>query len=227
MRHVTTVNKTTGASLVSSGKQNKADKPEKGAKARATQLRIISAFERVLLREGVSGVGINAVVAEAGVGKGLIYHYFDGLEGLAQAWMETADLKPTPEDIAGGDLEEFRSLPSNERLARICTNYASMLRNRPAACHILSDDLRPGPALPQLLEDVRKRLGESHEALITQDPDFHNDDDMAKAFVLQAAANYLALRANSSPNFNGVELNTDQGWKMIADMLSRVAKLRG
>lgn len=206
-------------------KQDWGKKPEKGAKTRATQQKIVDAFERVLLRDGVDGVGINAVVAEAGVGKGLIYHHFEGLEGLAQAWMEKADLRPTPEEIAGGDLEEFSGLPVNERLARICSNYATMLRRRPAACHVLTDDLRPGPALPQLLEAVRKRLGESHEALITQDPDFHNDDAMAKAFVLQAAANYLALRANSSPNFNGIQLDTEQGWQTIIDMLDRVAKL--
>lgn len=210
---------------MSSSTIKKASKPEKGAKARATKQRIIAAFEQVLLREGVAGVGINSVVAQAGVGKGLIYHHFDGLEGLAQAWMEKADLKPSPEDIAGGELQEFSGLPANEKLARICTNYATMLRNRPAACHVLSDDLRPGSALPELLEAVRKHLGESHEALITQDPDFHNNDAMAKAFVLQAAGNYLALRANSSPNFNGVQLDTDEGWQMIVDMLDRVAKL--
>lgn len=206
-------------------KAREGDRPEKGAKARATQERIIDAFERVLLRDGVAGVGINAVVSEAGVGKGLIYHYFDGLEGLAQAWMESADLRPSPEDIAGGPLEDFQHLPTNERLARICSNYATMLRNRPAACHVLTDDLRPGPALPKLLEQVRRHLGESHEALITQDSDFQNEDSLAKAFILQAAANYLALRANSSPNFNGVQLDTDEGWGMILDMLERVAKL--
>ncbi len=203
-----------------------AGKREKGAKAKATQQRIIDAFERVLLKEGVTGVGINAVVAEAGVGKGLIYHYFGGLEGLAEAWMRRADLKPTAEEIAGGDLDEFRQLPTSDRLAKICANYASMLRNRPAACHVLSDDLRPGATLPGLLESVRKQLGESHEALITQDPGFHNDDDMAKAFILQAAANYLALRANSAPSFNGIDLDTEAGWEQITSMLERVAKLR-
>lgn len=208
-----------------SGKSRSNEKPEKGAKARATRQRIIDAFETVLLREGVAGLGINAVVTEAGVGKGLVYHYFDGLEGLAQAWMESADLKPTAEDIAGDELDAFGQLPASDRLARICANYATMLRNRPAACHVLTDDLRPGPALPELLEAVRKHLGESHEALIMQDPEFHTEEAMAKAFILQAAANYLALRANSSPNFNGVQLDSDEGWQSIIQMIERVAKL--
>ena len=154
-----------------------------------------------------------------------MYHYFDGLEGLAQAWMESADLRPSAEDIAGGSLEDFQQLPASERLARICANYATMLRNRPAACHILTDDLNPGPALPALQEAVRARLGESHEALIMQDAAFHTEEAMAKAFILQAAGNYLALRANSSPNFNGVQLDSEEGWQTILDMLERVARL--
>lgn len=210
---------------MSARKANKTSKPEKGAKARGTQQRIIDAFERVLLEEGVSGLGINAVVAEAGVGKGLVYHYFDGLEGLAQAWMERADLTPSPEDIAGCSLEKYQELPPTERLARIYVNYASMLRNRPAACHVLSDDLRPGANLPQLLESVRSHLGQSHESLVTQDPDFNDDTVMAKIFILQAATNYLALRAHSSPNFNGISLDTEEGWQTILDMLKLVAKL--
>lgn len=211
---------------MSADKSNNTEKPEKGAKRRATQQRIIDAFERVLLRGGVSGLGINAIVAEAGVGKGLVYRYFDGLEGLAEAWMERADLRPSAEDIAGGSLEDFRTLPTEERLSRIYSNYATMLKDRPAACQVLVEDLKPGSDLPELLESVRAHLGESHEMLLTQDPEFLGDETMAKAFVLQAAANYLAIRANSSPNYNGIMLDTEEGWGQLIAMLETVAKMK-
>lgn len=198
-------------------------KPVKGAKRLATQQKIIDAFEQVLLRGGLAGVGINAIVAEAGVGKGLIYHYFGGLEGLADAWMARADLKPSPEDIAGEALEDFQGLPAPQRLARIHVNYATMLKNRPAACQILAEDMRTGSALPKLLNSVRSHLGESHEALVTQDAEFNNPQSMAKIFVLQAAANYFALRANTSPLFNGIALDTEDGWAQVMGMLEQVA----
>jgi AcrR family transcriptional regulator len=200
-----------------------AGKPPKGAKRLATQQRIMDAFEIVLLRDGVSSVTVTAVGAEAGVGKGLVYHYFEGLEGLAEAWMQRADLKPTPEDIAGEALDSFRKLPPLERLARIHSNYATMLKNKPAACQILVEDLQPGSSLPGILDQVRKHMGESHEALVTQDVDFNNPDAIAKSFVLQAAANYLALRAHSSPNYNGLQLDTDEGWSQMMAMLETVA----
>ena len=134
----------------------------------------MDAFERVLLRDGVSGLGINAVVAEADVGKGLIYRYFGDLEGLAEAWMQRARLAPTAEEVVGGDPEAFASLPARERLARIHVNYATMLRDKPAACEILAEDLQAGSALPAVMEEIRLQLGRSHESLLANDPEFHN-----------------------------------------------------
>ena len=200
--------------------------PAKGAKSRATQQQIIDAFERVLLRDGVAGVGVNAIVAEAGIGKGLIYHHFGGLEGLAQAWMERSDLAPSREDITGASDENFATLSTEEKLARIHINYASMLRQRPAACQILAQDLNSAAGLPKLLESVRTHLGESHEALLMENAEFHTPEAMAKVFVLQAAANYLAMRANTSPNFNGVMLNTEEGWAQMMGMFEVVANAK-
>ena len=199
-------------------------KPAKGAKSRATQQQIIEAFERVLLREGAAGVGVNAIVAEAGVGKGLIYHHFGGLEGLAQAWLERADLNPTKEEIAGAPEAEYGELSTAEKLSRIHVNYASMLRDKPAACQILAQDLTTEANLPEVLESVRTHLGESHEALLMENPEFHNDEAMARAFVLQAAANYLAMRANTSPNYNGIQLDTEEGWGQMMAMFDIIAQ---
>ncbi|MCB1687991.1 MAG: TetR/AcrR family transcriptional regulator [Halioglobus sp.] len=196
---------------------------KKGDKRRATQNRIMDAFERVLVRDGVDGLGINAIVSEAEVGKGLIYHYFGGLDGLASQWMKRAELAPSEEEIAGMDLEEFRQLPARERLAKIHSNYATMLRNRPAACEILAQDLKTGASLPALLEDVRMQIGRSHEALVTSDPAFASKENVALIFVLQAAANYLALRAHASPNYNGVALDTEEGWQTVMSMVESVA----
>jgi AcrR family transcriptional regulator len=198
--------------------------PKKGAKRRATQRRIMDAFERVLLRDGVEGVRVNAIVAEANIGKGLIYQYFGGLDGLATEWMKRADLAPSEEDIAGGELEEFQQLRSWERLAKIHVNYASMLRDRPAACEILAQDLKSGGSLSTLLEEMRLQLGSSHESLVTSDPEFNTPENMALIFILQAAANYLALRANASPNYNGIALDSDEGWQMAMDMMASVAQ---
>ena len=56
-----------------------------------------------------------------------------------------------------------------------------------------------------------------------ENAEFHTPEAMAKVFVLQAAANYLAMRANTSPNYNGVMLDTDEGWDQIMAMFAVVA----
>jgi AcrR family transcriptional regulator len=46
---------------------------------------LVRAFDTVLARAGWEGIGVNAVVQEAGVGGNLLYRYFGGLGGLAKA----------------------------------------------------------------------------------------------------------------------------------------------
>ncbi|HRW79035.1 MAG TPA: helix-turn-helix domain-containing protein, partial [Candidatus Sabulitectum sp.] len=50
-----------------------------------TREAIMDALERILTREGFTGVGVNALAREAGVDKVLIYRYFGSLEGLLAA----------------------------------------------------------------------------------------------------------------------------------------------
>jgi len=50
-----------------------------------TQERILDAAVRVLARDGVFALGMNAIAREAGVGKPLLYRYFGDLDGVLQA----------------------------------------------------------------------------------------------------------------------------------------------
>jgi AcrR family transcriptional regulator len=206
--------------------QETVTKPNRKVERRKiSENRLMDAFETILLRDGVNGLGVNAIVSEAGVGKGLIYHYFDGLNGLAKAWMKRADLAPEKEEIAGEGLAAFMQKSAAEQLASIEVNYATMLRERPAACQILAETLKVGSSLPESLEAVRLEVGKSHEELLMSVEEFQSPENMALIFVLQAASNYLAMRANSSPNYNGVQLDTDEGWEMMMGMIRTVAKM--
>lgn len=50
-----------------------------------TKSRILDAAREILAREGFAGLGVNALAAEAGVGKPLIYRYFGNMAGVAAA----------------------------------------------------------------------------------------------------------------------------------------------
>ncbi len=53
--------------------------------ARRTTDNILAAARRILARQGFAGLGVNALAAEAAVGKPLIYRYFGNMEGVASA----------------------------------------------------------------------------------------------------------------------------------------------
>jgi len=195
------------------------------AKRKATEAQIIKAFEKVLRSQGAAGIGVNAIIAEAGVGKGLLYEYFGGLEGLAAAWVEQADFMPGMEAIAGEPLESFNAKSPAERIGQVSVNYATTLKQSRLAGRMLAEELMRKSELSKPLQAIRRKIGETHEEFFTADEEFLDPDYMALIFVLQAAGNYLALRAQHSPNYNGIDISRNDGWEMMMGMVSRVAAL--
>jgi AcrR family transcriptional regulator len=191
----------------------------------ATEKRIIAAFEKVLRRDGAENMGINAIVKEAGIGKGLLYDYFGGLEGLAQAWVESTDFVPTMEEIVGEPLEEFRQKSAPDCIAQIQVNYATMLKQDKLAGQLMAEELLRKSALSKPMQTIRHHIGKTHEAFFMEDDKFLDDDSMALIFVLQAACNYLALRAQHAPIYNGIDISKPEGWDMMMGMVKRVAAL--
>ena len=104
-------------------------------------------------------------------------------------------------------------------------NYATMLRKNPLAQEIFAEELQPSTKISKSVAHIRDQIGITHENFFTKltpvaDPDYH-----ALIFTLHAASNYLALRARTSPVFNGVDLSKDEGWEMLMGMLSTVVDL--
>ncbi|GGS64002.1 TetR/AcrR family transcriptional regulator [Streptomyces griseoviridis] len=54
----------------------------------ATRRGILDAAQRIMARKGYSGVGINEVLAEAGVPKGSFYHYFASKDAFGEALLK-------------------------------------------------------------------------------------------------------------------------------------------
>lgn len=198
--------------------------PKQAAKRKATEQRILDAFERLLQRGGSESVGINAVVEEAQVGKGLIYAYFGGLEGLVQAWAAQKKFEPAPEDIIGEPIERFRQRSKPQQVAAVHRHYAGMLRDSPLAAHIMAEELFKPGQLSETLDRIRKRLGASHEKIFTELAPLEDSQQFALCMIFLAAANYLGLRAHAAPNFNGIQLNTDAGWAQAMSLFDEVAE---
>jgi AcrR family transcriptional regulator len=191
----------------------------------SSENKLLDAFEAVISHHGVENVGVNAIIREAGVGKGLLYEYFGSLDGLAEEWVKRRHLLPSMTEVIGEPLDSFTQKPFADQVSALHISYANMLKNNPVALQILAEDILTVGQLPSALNIVRNQIGKTHEQFFTEVTPITNNDDMALVFILQAAANYLALRAHNSPNYNGLMLDTDEGWQHMMDMMARVSEL--
>jgi AcrR family transcriptional regulator len=189
---------------------------------RDTEATIIDAFEQVLVRDGVAGLGINAIVKEAKTGKKQLYDYFGGLAGLATAWVEQRGIWPPLEDIIGEPMTQFDRREPAEKLRIVNRNCASMLRRNAPLCELLTGEFVRSPEVKDAVDHVRQLVRRDFERVLNSDPVLSRDDYLALNMIAYAATTYLALRAHSQPRFFGFDLSTETSWQVVLNMFDRV-----
>ncbi len=191
-------------------------------KREATQAQIIQAFERLLQREGVRAVGVNSVVKEAGIGKGLLYKYFGGLPGLVEAWARQAQLVPDFKKFL--DSSSFSHKPVEEQLILLVTHYANAIKQSAVMAEILADELFGPSDLSRAMSEMRTRFGQEIMTVLSENPIFGHPHNRALMVVLLSSVRYLALRARSSPHFMGIDLAADEGWEDVMSMIDIIVR---
>ena len=194
-------------------------------KRRATERQIIDAFDRLVRREGLRNVRVNAVIKEAGIGKALLYNYFGGLPGLVKAWGEREQLWPDVDELIG----DMPSKPSGDpaamaqALAQLVQNHAESLRDEPLRVELLADEFMVPTAISEALAEVRRQLGREHQAVFERLPALQKSDAYALFSVVMAAATFLAMRGAATDRDQekgGGADHVEEGWA------SRMARLR-
>jgi AcrR family transcriptional regulator len=222
-----------------------AEKVGKGRlKRQAKEAEIIAAFDRVVRRDGLRNVGVNVLVKEAGVGKGLIYEYFGGLSGVVKAWGERNKLWPSTAELMGltddayahlhaqGQLhvhldhdcpcESFSGLNPRDRIRTVVRNHMQGLRNNPVSSEVLADELMAPTEITEALQGARRRLGEEHAAIHAHNDSMRDYDHRSLVMILLAASNYFAMRSVRSPRFMGEAIDTPEGWEALLSRFDRV-----
>lgn len=192
-----------------------------GLKREATKAALIDAFEAIVSEDGIGAVGVNAVAKRAGVGKPLIYKYFGGFDGLVQAWAERSKVWGSDEDIFTALAENPNDDPIDV-IRGFMTKSATDLRSKPIALQIMAQALLGPGELSTGLEAAKDDSGKHHEALYQEGGVFDDPDTSALLLVMYAASQYLAMRSLAQSNFNGIELGTEDGWRMMMGMMNRV-----
>ena len=191
--------------------------------AEATKQNILNAVGRVLERDGFSGLGINAIAKEAGVGKPLIYRYFGGLQELldefgrdADFWMRLDDILTEADRETGG--KPPQSFAEVTRIAMIC--YTRVLRHSPVMQEILASELTAAPDLIKPLSEARRMRAVQALEDFMQGVDLPDGVDVDAIFaILLAAFQYLTVRGRVDDSFWGVPLGTDEEWTRFEEAM--------
>lgn len=182
--------------------------------AAATRERILGAIGRLILREGLSGVGVNALAREVGCDKVLIYRYFGDMDGAYQAFAAQSDFWWTLGELTAGIEPDRTGLA--EALKLIMRRHAKAVRARPVTLEVLAAELVTRSPLVIALESVRERRTLDLNRWIAEHyrPTAGLDIE-AVSLLLGAAVNYLAARARKIRIMNGIALTSEAGWERI------------
>lgn len=191
----------------------------------ATEAAILDAFDRLLTRAGVAGLGVNALVKEAGVGKKQLYDYFGGLAGVAVAWVRQRTVWHSLEDIIGEPWDAFQARTPIDKLRRVNGAYAASLRRNPRLAELLAGEFLRSAEVKEAVEHVRNLVRGDFERVLNSDERLRHPDMLAINLLAYASATYLGLRAHHQPVFFGFDLSSETAWSAVMTMFDRTLAL--
>jgi AcrR family transcriptional regulator len=206
-------------------KVGKRPRTRKGAGLRdreATRRQILAAMGRILDRKGSEGLGINAIAREAKVDKVLIYRYFGGLGELYRAFATEGNAFPQLEELAEGRIAELPNLSPAELAKTLILGFARAVRRRPITKEMMRWELQERNELTEAMAEEREQRARQWLSLV---PDLEGADLAAVVSVLAAGQVYLTLRSKTADRYNGIELNSADGWKRIEDAVALLCDL--
>jgi TetR/AcrR family transcriptional repressor of nem operon len=131
--------------------------------ARSTDTRrsIIDAAQRVMARKGYSGVGLNEVLAEAGVPKGSFYHFFASKDAFGEAM-----LKSYFTDYLA-DMERVLARPGTPAAERLMAYWQQWRQTQSVdECQGKCLAVKLGAEVADLSESMRLALKEGTDAIV-------------------------------------------------------------
>ena len=176
-----------------------------------TEMNLIKAVDELIEENGFEGLGINAVAAKAGVSKMLIYRYFNSLDGLIAAniqqhdyWINFDEQLPDEEHIG-------------EFIKEIFKRQIAMLRQSYTLRRLYRWELTSNNIFIKELREKREAKGVWLVDAVSKLSKHPQKETAAMASILTAAISYLSLLEENCPVFNGINIQTEDGWKELEE----------
>ena len=182
--------------------------------AAAMRARILDAIGRMIVRDGLASVGINALAREAGCDKVLIYRYFGDLDGVYAAFAACSDFWWTVAELVEGIDPATTSLA--EAGKRILRRSTTAIRKRPVTLAVLAAEPVERTPLVVALESVRERRALDLLRWLAERYRVPKHVDFAPVtLLLSSALTYVAIRARKIRVMNGVPIKAEKDWERI------------
>lgn len=178
-----------------------------------TEKRLIRAVGTVLVESGFGAVGVNSVAKAAGVDKVLIYRYFNGLNGLVEAYARAGSFWPDTKELITPSFERELEKHPAKALAKLLSGYAKALEKRPEALEVMAWELSAHTGLATILEKFRENQALSLTQKLSEVKQLEGIDVEALCALLSAAINYLLLRKRTVRMFCGLDITKSKDWK--------------
>ena len=176
-----------------------------------TEMNLIKAVDELIEENGFEGLGINAVAAKAGVSKMLIYRYFNSLDGLIAAYIQQHDYW----------INFDEQLPDEEHIGEfikeIFKRQIAMLRQSYTLRRLYRWELTSNNTFIKELREKREAKGVWLVDALSKLSKHPQKETAAMASILTAAISYLSLLEENCPVFNGINIQTEDGWKELEE----------
>ncbi len=191
----------------------------------ATKQKLIDAVGVIILRDGFTSVGVNAVSKEAGVDKVLIYRYFNDLDGLLKAYITQKDYYSNIAKITS-EFEKIETLDDAISLSKkiFVGQLKNILANKELQ-EILLWELNTKNEVTSAIAKEREAQGVAILNGIGQITGKTKVDIPAAATLILGGIYYLVLRSRQVDVFNGIDLNSQTGWDRIEKSLENLIEL--
>lgn len=176
-----------------------------------TEKKIIDAVERIIENQGFEKLGINAVASEAGVSKMLIYRYFGGLDELLAHYLMQKDY------WANTDTTILEQANVGESIKNMFRKQIKQMRNDIMLKRLCRWELTADNDNIRTLQDRRERNGRDLIRMVARLTGCSNAEVASLATILSASISYLVLMEEQTSTYNGIDLQSEEGWKQIMD----------
>ena len=184
-----------------------------------TEEKILEAVGSIIENQGFEKVGINAIATEAGVSKMLIYRYFGGVEELIAQYLIQKDY------WANTDAAMINPEAVGDSIKSMFRRQVEQLRNDITLRRLYRWELSTNN---QNIRQLRNRREENGCRLIKMVSALTGSPDAqvaALASILSASISYLALLEDQCQSYNGICLQTDEGWNQLMQGIEMIIDL--